>query len=125
LKANFDRASSLRDESILQDLCKGHQGQLEIFKNNHSNIIEISTRISKAKSELVRVIHSRLHWVMKVQKQIADYDFKLQICFQQLKRINVRIKLVDQLKKAPYVYLYAIKETLRRNSFSNTYKNVK
>lgn len=49
-----------KDESILQDLCKGHQKQLEIFKVNHSNMIEITRKISKAKLELIRVIHSRL-----------------------------------------------------------------
>ena len=122
LKSNFERASSLRDDSILQDLCKGHERQLEIFKSNHSNMIEIANKISRAKLELIRVVHSRLHWVMQVQKQIADYDFQLQICFKQLKRINVRVKLMDQLKKAPYVYLYSIKEAFRRLNFSKTYK---
>jgi hypothetical protein len=144
----LERAASLKDESILQDLCKGHERQLEIFKSNHANMIEIANKISRAKLELIRVIHSRLQyrtpfsyfsqtktlllkfyflllsWVMQVQKQIADYDFQLQVCFKQLKRINVRVKLMDQLKKAPYVYLSSLKETMRRINFSRSYKNV-
>jgi hypothetical protein len=62
--ANQERAASLKDESILQDLCKGHQRQLEIFKTNHSNMIEITRKISKAKLELIRVIHSRLKYYL-------------------------------------------------------------
>ena len=62
--ANQERAASLKDESILQDLCKGHQRQLEIFKTNHSNMIEITRKISKAKLELIRVIHSRLKYII-------------------------------------------------------------
>jgi hypothetical protein len=61
---------------------------------------------------------------MQVQKQIADYDFQLQVCFKQLKRINVRVKLMDQLKKAPFVYLSSLRETMRRINFSKSYKNV-
>ena len=60
LKSNAERAASLRDESILQDLCKGHERQLEIFKSNHANMLEIANKICRAKLELIRVIHSRL-----------------------------------------------------------------
>lgn len=63
VKANYERASKLKDESILQDLCKGHEKQLELFKSNHAQMIEITRKISKAKLELIRVIHSRLNWV--------------------------------------------------------------
>ena len=58
---NLDRVTKLKkDESILNDLCKGHERQLDLFKTNHSKIIEITNKISKAKLELIRVIHSRL-----------------------------------------------------------------
>ena len=73
---------------------------------------------------IFKILKFILSWVMQVQKQIADYDFQLQICFQQLKRINSRIKLMDQLKKAPHVYLCSIKETMRRINFNKSYKNV-
>lgn len=122
--ANQERAASLKDESILHDLCKGHQRQLELFRTNHSNMIEITRKISKAKLELIRVIHSRLNWVMQIQNQMADHDFQLQIYFKQLKRINLRLKLMEQLKKAPFVYIYSMKETLRRQQFSKIYKTV-
>lgn len=127
LKVNMDRVLSLKDhyerESILKDLCQGHERQLETFKNNHANIIEIAMKICRAKLELIRVIHSRLHWVMQVQKQIADFDFQLQLCLKQLRRITVRLRLAEQLKRAPFVYLSSIKETLRRVEFNKSYKS--
>ena len=61
---------------------------------------------------------------MQKQKQIADYDFQIQIYFKLLKRLNIRIKLMEQIKKAPNVYINAIKETVRRLKFSKTYKSV-
>ena len=61
---------------------------------------------------------------MQIQKQIFDYDFELQLNFKQLKRLNVRIKLMENLKKAPYYYLCSIRETLRRKKFSGSYKSV-
>ena len=57
---NLGRATSLKDESILIDLCKGHERQLDVFKVNHNKMIEITNKISRAKLELIRVIHSRL-----------------------------------------------------------------
>jgi len=61
---------------------------------------------------------------MQIQKKMADTDFQLQIYFKQLKRINIRIKLMEQLKKAPFIYVYSMKETIRRTNFSKIYKNV-
>jgi hypothetical protein len=58
--SNLKRVNSLKDESILQDLCKGHERQLEQFKTSHAKMIEITRKISKAKLELIRVVHSRL-----------------------------------------------------------------
>jgi hypothetical protein len=55
---------------------------------------------------------------------MADTDFQLQIYFKQLKRINIRLKLMEQLKKAPFIYVYSMKETIRRQNFSKIYKNV-
>ncbi|CAF0759074.1 unnamed protein product [Brachionus calyciflorus] len=122
LKSNFERAASLKEESVLKDLCKAHVTQLEFFKQNHFKIFEIAYKINKAKLELIKVIHSRLQLIMQVQKKIADYDIQLQIYFQQLRRLNVRLKLMEQFKKAPYVYVYSMKETVRRNEFAKSYK---
>nr|AWV66629.1 RB1-inducible coiled-coil protein 1 [Brachionus rotundiformis] len=120
-KANFERANSLRDESVLKDLCKAHVVQLEMFKNNHLSMVEIATKINKAKLELIKVIHSRLQWIMQIQKKVVDYDFRIQIFFKQLKRLNIRLKLMEQLQKAPYIYVYSMKETLRRLDFAKNY----
>jgi hypothetical protein len=59
---NLERATKLKDQSILQDLCRGHEKQLELFKSNHFKMIEITNKISKAKLELIRVIHFRLQY---------------------------------------------------------------
>ncbi len=121
--ANLKQATKLNDESILQDLCKGHERQLELFAQNHSQMIEITSKMSKAKLELIRVIHSRLHWVMKIQNKMAELDFHLQINFKQLKRLNVRILMLDQLKRAPSIYFSSMKESIRRQSFTKAYKS--
>jgi hypothetical protein len=62
---------------------------------------------------------------MQVQKKMADFDFQMQIYFKQLKRLNLRVKLMEQLKSAPSVYLFSIKETVRRQEFNTIYKQVK
>jgi hypothetical protein len=61
---------------------------------------------------------------MQIQKQICDFDFQLQFNFKQLKRLNVRIKLMEHIKKAPYFYLCSMRETLRRKKFTTSYKSV-
>jgi len=122
--ANYERAAKLKDDSILKDLCAGHEMQLEVFKSNHDQMIEITRKISKAKLELIRVVHSRLNWVMQIQKQLADHDFQLQVYFKQLKRIGARVKLIDMIKRAPGIYLCSVREIVRRQGFSKVYKNV-
>ncbi len=122
--ANYERAAKLKDDSVLQDLCAGHERQLEVFKSNHEQMIEITRKISKAKLELIRVVHSRLNWVRQIQKQLADHDFQLQIYYKQLKRIGARVKLIDMIKRAPGIYMCSVRETVRRQRFSKVYKNV-
>ena len=56
---------------------------------------------------------------------MVEIDFHLKIYYKQLSRINTRVKLVEQLKRTPYIYLYSIKETIRRLNFSKVYKQVK
>ena len=61
---------------------------------------------------------------MKTQNKMANHAFELEIYFKQLQRIEVRIKLMEQLKKAPFIYIYSMKETIRRQKFSQVYKTV-
>lgn len=61
---------------------------------------------------------------MLIQNQMADINFQIQIHFKQLKRLNVRLKLMEQLKRVPKIYLCSLKETLRRQKFSKFYKEV-
>lgn len=62
--------------------------------------------------------------IMQIQKQVAEYDFQVQLYFKQLKRFNIRIRLMEQIKKAPSVYVDAVRETMRRLRFSKAYKAV-
>ena len=64
-------------------------------------------------------------WVMKIQKAVADLDFQLLIHFKQLTRLTTRMVMLEQLKRAPYVYYASLRETLRRQHFAHTYKSVK
>lgn len=121
--SNLRRAANLRDESIIQDLCQSHVVQLETFKLNHCTMIELTKRISRAKLELIKVIHSRLIWVMKIESQMAKVGFQIEMHYKQLKRLNVRMRLMEQIKIVPKVYLYSLKETLRRIQFSKIYKD--
>lgn len=60
---------------------------------------------------------------MQIQKQLADNDLQLQIYFKQLKRIGMRLKLMDHIKRAPTVYMCSMRETIRRQNFSKVYKS--
>jgi hypothetical protein len=61
---------------------------------------------------------------MRIQNQMAEHDFQLDIYFKQLQRIDVRLKLMEQLKRSPFIYIFSMKETIRRQSFSRIYKTV-
>jgi hypothetical protein len=59
-KTNLNRATTLKDPSILHDLCVGHEGALKLLSQNHLKIVDITKRVCKAKYELTKVINSRL-----------------------------------------------------------------
>ena len=56
---NQQRASGLRDVSILPDLCASHRQQLLVMRKNHQSIISICGRTAKAKNELSANLHHR------------------------------------------------------------------
>ena len=60
LKGNLNGAKTLKDPSILHDLCVGHEGTLKLLSKNHLTIVDITKRVCKAKFELTKVINSRL-----------------------------------------------------------------
>ena len=84
---NQARASGLRDNSILPDLCASHRQQLlgniqshlslshpltpalivSVMMRNHQHILSIRKRCAKAKEELSVNLHTRLKWVMYIQ----------------------------------------------------------
>ena len=69
---NQQRASGLRDNSILPDLCASHRQQLNVMRENHQQIISICNRTAKAKNELSDNLHKRMKWVVFIQNKITD-----------------------------------------------------
>ena len=56
---NQERASGLRDASILPDLCTSHKQQLLVMMRNHQHIVSIRKRCVKAKEELSLNLYTR------------------------------------------------------------------
>jgi hypothetical protein len=55
---------------------------------------------------------------------IEENHVKLVVFAETIKQANRYLKQIEQLKNAPEVYISALNETLRRERFSNLYKNV-
>ena len=57
---NQNRASNIRDPSILPDLCSSHKRQLVVMLKNHKSLHDIRRRCTLAKEELSANLHTRL-----------------------------------------------------------------
>ena len=87
---NQARASGLRDTSILPDLCASHRQQLLVMMRNHQHILSIRKRCAKAKEELSINLHTRLKWVMYIQRQMAEQGHQLVMHHEELRRLSRR-----------------------------------
>ena len=120
---NQQRASGLRDVSILPDLCASHKQQLIVMQKNHKSIISICNRTAKAKNELSANLHCRLKWVMFIQNQISEVGQLLIMHVEELKRLRKKLDVIEQIHMAPSIYLATAVEVVRRRSFSDHYLN--
>ncbi|KAJ8306226.1 hypothetical protein KUTeg_016771, partial [Tegillarca granosa] len=121
---NQNRVSNLRDKSILPDLCSSHKKQLVVMVTNHKKLREIKKKCKMAKEELSINLHTRLRWVMFVEKKICDVDGKLMIYHENLKRLRKRLDILKQVHDAPNVYGKLVIEVCRRKKFSTNYSKM-
>ncbi|KAK3089239.1 hypothetical protein FSP39_002034 [Pinctada imbricata] len=115
---NQNRVTKLRDNSILPDLCSSHKRQLLVMSQNHKKLQDTKKKCLMAKQELSINLHTRLRWVMLVQKRIVDVDGKLMIYNENLKRLRKRLDILKQIHDAPEVYAQLVVEVVRRREFS-------
>ena len=115
---NQQRASGLKDTSILPDLCASHKQQLAVMRHNHQRVISIRQRCSKAKQELSANLHQRMKWIVFIQNQMAEVGQLLVMHTEELRRLNRKLEVVEQLHLAPSMYMATVLEVVRRKAFS-------
>ncbi|XP_052258142.1 RB1-inducible coiled-coil protein 1-like isoform X2 [Dreissena polymorpha] len=118
---NQNRLSNVRDRSILPDLCSSHRNQLVEMLKNHTRIREIKKKCCLAKEELSVNLHTRLRWVMYIEKKLCDVDGKLSIYLGNLRRLRKRLDILQQVQDAPNVYAKLVLEVVRRKQFSSRF----
>ncbi|XP_065069934.1 RB1-inducible coiled-coil protein 1-like isoform X2 [Rhopilema esculentum] len=117
-KQNQKRAEYIGDASVLPDLCISHRKQLIVMAKNQRQLRDICTLCTRAKDELSTNLHARLRWVMFVEHSICNYDSKLLVFHESLRKMNRRLEVLEQVFEAPRMYVLAVLEILRRKSFS-------
>ncbi|PVD22986.1 hypothetical protein C0Q70_16246 [Pomacea canaliculata] len=118
---NQTRVSDLKDHSILPDLCSSHKRQLIQMLNNHKRLHDIKRKCSAAKEELSANLHTRLRWVMFVQRSVNAMDNKLWLYHNNLDRIKGRTNLLKQVETSPQTYAAMVAEVARRRIFVRHY----
>lgn len=119
---NQTRAQTIGDTSVLPDLCASHQKQLMMLMKNHSHLRDIRKRCAKAKDELSTNLHTRLRWIMYVEKKICDCDATIIMYHENIRRIKRRLEIIDQVNDAPRVYILAVAEVVKRRQFSSNFQ---
>ena len=61
---------------------------------------------------------------MYIEKKIYELDNKLTMYHESLRRLTSLLQVVDQIHRAPRVYVSAITEVARRNYFSQAFVEV-
>lgn len=118
---NRERFSKIKDLTLLPDLSASHKQQLQMMLANHKKMNDYRDRCLRAKHELSVNLHARLKWIMYVEQQISDLDGKMMIYKENLLRLNRHFEIIDQVHKAPNLYLESCVEALRRRRFSRRY----
>lgn len=118
---NQNRASDLKDNSILPDLCTSHKRQLQVMLNNHHQLRDIRRRCIAAKEELSINLYHRLKWVMFVENKFGGLFGKLSLYQDSLKRLRDHLRVLQQLHVSPHTYLRAVAEVVRRRTFSEAF----
>ncbi|KAK3727883.1 hypothetical protein QZH41_010614, partial [Actinostola sp. cb2023] len=118
---NQTRAQNIGDASVLPDLCASHQKQLMMLMKNHSQLRDYLRRCAKAKEELSINLHTRLRWIMYIERKVCDADSTLIIYHENIRRVKRRLDILDQVSEAPKLYILASAEVVRRRRFSSQF----
>lgn len=118
---NYKTYKRTNDPSIIPDLCRSHETQLEIMMKNYQKIRDIRRKCIMSKQELSRNIHLRLKWVMDVEKTQAEIAEKLIVHRENIRRLKSHMEIVQQIHNAPDLYIKSVAEVIRRRSFSQAY----
>ena len=118
---NQQRASKVRDASILPDLCASHREQLQVMSENNLAILSVRRRIAKSKGELSANIHARMRWVVYAQDRMAENGRTIVMYAEELRRLNKKLEVIEQIHSAPALYIAAAVEVVRRRAFSMHY----
>ena len=63
---------------------------VQVMMRNHQHILSIRKRCAKAKEELSINLHTRLKWVMYIQRQMAEQGHQLVMHHEELRRLSRR-----------------------------------
>lgn len=115
---NQSRANNLGDASILPDLCMSHSNQMTVMLQNQNNLLDIEKRIMKAKEELGDNLNKRLRYVVHIQNSISELDTKLLFHHRCFRRLKHHLVIIKQIHEAPFMYVTAVTEVVRRRVYS-------
>lgn len=118
---NQARAANLGDQSILPDLCASHRSQLIVMLKNHKKLRDIRVRCGKAKDELGKNLYQRLKFVIHIENRMYEIDSKLLFYHTCLRRLQKHLGIIEQIHQAPFVYVQAVTEVVRRRIFSTAF----
>lgn len=110
-----------KDVTVLPDLSQSHKVQLKLMLNNHEKVRDYRTKCFNSKVELCNNLVNRLRWIIFVEQRIGDLDDRLMMQKENLVRLQRRLQVVEQVHRAPELYLEAVAEALRRRRFSLQY----
>ncbi|GBP23114.1 RB1-inducible coiled-coil protein 1 [Eumeta japonica] len=121
LKLNRERVSSACDPSVLPTLVRSHRCQLEKLLKNHETMVDIRRRIAKSKDELSHILKARLEAVLMIENSMSVQDAHQMLSFQCFNRLARYFDIVEQLHRAPHMFIHAVHEVARRRTFSDTF----
>ncbi|CAL4073795.1 unnamed protein product [Meganyctiphanes norvegica] len=118
---NQNRAGKMNDQSIFPDLCSSHRKNLMHMLKNHQKVQDIKRRCIKAKEELSENLHHRLKWIMYIERKISYTSSKLMMHHEAIRRLTSSLQVMEQIHRAPRMYVSAITEVARRHQFSKSF----
>uniref|UniRef100_A0AAG5D7Z0 RB1-inducible coiled-coil protein 1 n=1 Tax=Anopheles atroparvus TaxID=41427 RepID=A0AAG5D7Z0_ANOAO len=122
IQMNLTRANTLGDTSILSDLCSMHRNHLKLMKDKHIRMLENRRRCQASKIELGKHLTRRLDYIMGLETKVCDLDSYLLFCYTSLRRLQKHLSIIEQIHMAPYMYVSAVTEVVRRRTFSIAYQ---